>query len=211
MEYINEKNQEILWNSINKIKCFNLIMDENYKKDLFKNVIKNFYQDNMKRQLNQTELIEINKKTILYVIQLLTKDYSNDNKNSTVIQGLNIDLKEEDLTIDFENNCKNQSKQTSYSQEYLNRQKDYEIMMKKDVPKNDILFDNKIEDKAIENMEELLQQQIKQRELEIQIINEEIKSKMEKINEKENEINSDNLKKKVSFQTQNIERDNIIQ
>ncbi len=205
MEYINDKNQEILWNSMNKIRCFNSIMDENYKKELFKYTIKIFYEDNMNRQLTQSELIEINKKTILYIIQLLTKNYSNDNKNPIVIQDANIDLQEEELTVDFDNNYKKQSKQTAYSQEYLNRQKDYEIMMKKDVPKTDVLFDNKIEDKAIENMEELLQQQIKQRELEIQIINEDIKNKMEKINEKENVINSDNLKKKVSFQTQDIE------
>lgn len=206
MEYINKRNQEILWNSANKMQCFHSILDENYKKDLFKYVIEVFYENNKNRRLLQYELIEINKKTILHIVELLTKE-SVENKTN---HSCNIDLQEEELPITFENTYKKQPKQTTYSQEYLNRQKDYEFMMKKDVPNNDGLFENKIEDKAIENMEELLQQQIKLRELEIQTINQEIKHKIEediKLDENKNEKDAEVLKKKVSFQIQEYSND----
>lgn len=206
MEYINKRNQEILWNSANKMQCFHSILDENYKKDLFKYVIEVFYENNKNRRLVQYELIEINKKTILHIVELLTKE-SVENKTN---HSCNIDLQEEELPITFENTYKKQPKQTTYSQEYLNRQKDYEFMMKKDVPNNDGLFENKIEDKAIENMEELLQQQIKLRELEIQTINQEIKHKIEediKLDENKNEKDAEVFKKKVSFQIQEYSND----
>jgi hypothetical protein len=196
MEYINKKNQQILWSSANKMQCFHSIMDENYKKELFKYVIEIFYENNKNRQLAQSELIELNKKTILHVIKLLNKEDIPRVENKPN-HSCDVDLQEEELPIIFDNSYKKQPKQIAYSQEFLNRQKDYEFMMKKDVPKNGSLFENKIEDKAIENMEELLQQQIKQRELEIQPINQEIKMEIE-----QDPKNTEVLKKKVSFQLQ---------
>ena len=60
----------------------------------------------------------------------------------------------------------NTEKQESYTRQFVDRQQDYDKIIKKDLPPEPN-FKEPIGDGVIENMEELLQQQLKQRELDI--------------------------------------------
>lgn len=61
--YILPENQRILWNTINKVKGFS--KDEQW----FKQVIALFYQKNASRNLDQRELLQLNKETIEYMMR----------------------------------------------------------------------------------------------------------------------------------------------
>ena len=61
--YILPENQRILWNTINKVKGFS--NDEQW----FKQVIAIFYQKNASRNLDQRELLQLNKETIEYMMR----------------------------------------------------------------------------------------------------------------------------------------------
>ena len=60
----------------------------------------------------------------------------------------------------------NTEKQESYTRQFVDRQQDYDKMIKKELPPEPN-FKEPLGDGVIENMEELLQQQLKQRELDI--------------------------------------------
>jgi hypothetical protein len=60
----------------------------------------------------------------------------------------------------------NTEKQESYTRQFVDRQQDYDKMIKKDLPPEPN-FKEPLGDGVIENMEELLQQQLKQRELDV--------------------------------------------
>jgi hypothetical protein len=62
-------------------------------------------------------------------------------------------------------------KSESYSKQFLERQKEYEDMNRKIEPPRPV-FQEQIEDGAIDNMEELVKQHLKQRELDIANIKE---------------------------------------
>ena len=62
--YILPENQRILWNTINKVKGFS--KDEQW----FKQVIAIFYQKNASRNLDQRELLQLNKETIEYMMRM---------------------------------------------------------------------------------------------------------------------------------------------
>lgn len=68
--YILPENQRILWNTINKVKGFS--NDEQW----FKQVIAIFYQKNASRNLDQRELLQLNKETIEYMMRSATQSLS---------------------------------------------------------------------------------------------------------------------------------------
>ena len=68
--YILPENQRILWNTINKVKGFS--NDEQW----FKQVIAIFYQKNASRNLDQRELLQLNKETIEYMMRSATQSQS---------------------------------------------------------------------------------------------------------------------------------------
>jgi hypothetical protein len=61
--YILPENQRVLWNTINKVKGFS--KDEQW----FKQIIALFYQKNANRDLDQRELLQLNKETIEYMMR----------------------------------------------------------------------------------------------------------------------------------------------
>jgi hypothetical protein len=61
--YILPENQRVLWNTINKVKGFS--KDEQW----FKQIIALFYQKNAGRNLDQRELLQLNKETIEYMMR----------------------------------------------------------------------------------------------------------------------------------------------
>jgi len=65
--YILPENQRVLWNTINKVKGFS--KDEQW----FKQIIALFYQKNANRDLDQRELLQLNKETIEYMMRTATQ------------------------------------------------------------------------------------------------------------------------------------------
>jgi len=61
---------------------------------------------------------------------------------------------------------RNTAKKNEFQEQFSNRQKEYEVMFQKPLPK-EINFSEQMDDGIITNMEELIQQQKRQREMEI--------------------------------------------
>ena len=174
-EYINPSNQTILWNVIQKIKLFQIIPKDEQEM-WFKEIIGSFYKQNKQFKFNAIELQSLNKKTIEYMVQLLNI-YASKKSDFNVQQKpppqnnpyMNFQhqntLQKPNMFVENSTRIENQS--TSYSNEFVNRQKEYENMNKKETPPEP-KFQEKIEDTVIENMQELVEQHMKQRELEIQ-------------------------------------------
>jgi len=175
--FIQPDNQQLLWNTVQKIPNFQSIPHSD-KEIWFKNIVKRFYEMNRDRKLYGPDLKELNKQTILYMVQTLNSNVLNQNTNqNTNLNNINYTISETNNA--FQNPSLNASRpiqpvselkgnrKEGYTMEFANRQKEYESMMKRDVPPEPN-FKEGFEDKAIENMEELLQQQIRQRELDIQ-------------------------------------------
>ena len=170
--YIQPDNQQLLWNTVQKIPNFQSIPHGD-KEIWFKNIVKRFYEVNKDRKLYGPDLKELNKQTIQYMVQTLNSNVLNQNTNQNTNQNnINYTISENNNT--FQNPSRpiqpvselKGNRKEGYTMEFANRQKEYENMMKRDVPPEPN-FKEGIEDKAIENMEELLQQQMRQRELDI--------------------------------------------
>lgn len=166
--YVQNENQNLLWNAVQKIPQFQL-MSNNDKNSLFRDAVKVIYTNKTKnRRISSNDLKELNKETIQYIIQQCknaSPQIYQNNINYSFSENRELDTMRPIQPI---SDIKG-SRQEQYVSEVANRQREYENMMKKDVPPEPN-FKEKIEDTAIENMEELLQRQLKQRELDIQNI-----------------------------------------
>lgn len=166
--YVQNENQNLLWNAVQKIPQFQLMSNDD-KNSLFRDAIKVIYTNKTKnRRISSNDLKELNKETIQYIIQQCknaSPQIYQNNINYSFSENRELDTMRPIQPI---SDIKG-SRQEQYVSEVANRQREYENMMKKDVPPEPN-FKEKIEDTAIENMEELLQRQLKQRELDIQNI-----------------------------------------
>jgi len=145
--YIHPKNQTILWNTVNKIPEFYHLSPP--KKDLeFKQIIEFFYRKNSHKSiLTIPELQQLNRETILAFIPNFK-------------QSPNLPSSEEPKMPMFE------TKQEQSQRQFEERQNIYKQMNEKpDLPSPEI-FKDKYEDTAIENMDALINNFQKQRELE---------------------------------------------
>lgn len=152
--YITTDNQKLLWDLIcNKSTITNYFqyLPPNNKYIWFKQIIQKHYNENSNIN-NYTQLKDLNKKTILYMLN----DIPSQNQMNT-IQTNNI------ITPEIEVN----KKSDDYQDQYNTRINDYQNMLKKDVP-TEIDFTNKQDDDVITNMDELLRIQQESRKLDIQ-------------------------------------------
>jgi hypothetical protein len=175
--YVQPENQQLLWNTIQKIPNIQAI-PQGEREAVFKNMVKTAYENNRHRPLSSTDLKELNKQTIHNMVQFLN---SRILKQNTKMNQNNINY-----TINENGGFRNPSlnamrpslhtqpvsevkgiRQEGYTMEVANRQREYDNMLKREVPPEPN-FKEAVDDQAIENMEELLQQQLRQRELDIQ-------------------------------------------
>jgi hypothetical protein len=146
--YIHPTNQTLLWNTVNKLPEFQKLSPP--KKDFeFKKTIEYIYNTNRhKSVLTVQELQQLNRETILAFIPKQEKPVYE--KPPLYPQPI------------FE------TKQEQSQRQFEERQNIYKQMNSKpDLPSPEI-FKDKIEDTAIENMDALIQQYQKQREMEFQ-------------------------------------------
>jgi len=156
--YIDPKNQTLLWNTIHKNPSILLVFPNetyhNEKNTWFKNIISQVYSTLPKVISNQT-LLEKNKQTLLLMNNELKNRIINRNKQNEPNQNEPI----------YSRNQKDDSINNQYEQ----RQKEYEFMMKKPVVE-EISFKENSNDSVIKNMDELIQQQLREREEDLERI-----------------------------------------
>jgi len=144
MAYSHPDNQTRLWNAIQKAANFERLGES--RSQWFKAIIRDFYENDGKNINNQADLQTINKSTIAYMVHSLKQ--LNTALPSTT--GMNERI-------------------SHYTEQFNDRQKEYERMNAKPLPPQIDQINEKIADEAITNMEELIRQQLNQREQELKM------------------------------------------
>jgi len=176
--YIHEGNQRILWYTIKTVPMFIRNIADEEKTLWFKKIIGHMYDKNKHRKLTNIQLQELNKDTISYMIRELQKiqhnrpqieSYSNSSFTSS-LQSSNLNsFSKPNPFLEPSASHRMENKSESYSKQFLERQKEYENMNRKIEPPRPV-FQEQFEDGVIENMEELVNHHLKQRELDIENI-----------------------------------------
>ena len=146
--FISYNNQTILWNTIQKVPLLQQKIQKEYQANWCRQIIEDIYTQNQYRNLNVQELNELNKQTISYMINSLKRS-NNENNQTTSIENL-----------DYQDT----------NTEFSKREKEYEILKNNTKMNEKPNFNQTIEDKAIDNMEELLYNQQIQRDLDLQAV-----------------------------------------
>ena len=206
--YIDPKNQTLLWNLIHKNPLLhNVFPPDDYNNQLknnwFKNMISQIYSTLPKNIPNEL-LLEKNKQTLL----LMNNDLKKNIKSNVLIQNTPI-IQNQTESIYTRN-----QPDDSINNDFQQRQKEYEMMMKKPVVE-EISFKETSNDGVIKNMDELIQQQLRERENDLERISKTYQSIQtpSKLNIKENipekelsivDLNEKQEKKSVSWGTPSI-------
>ena len=164
-KFIEHNNQTLLWNTITKIPLFNEKVDPDFQAQWFRDIIEKIYINQQHRLLNNTELNILNKYTISLMISSLKKIVLNESEVNDPYTKQTNHINNEPHT----NHINNEPHTNHINNE-----------------KNNIVFEV-IEDKAIDNMDELINQQIKLRELDLKIITPE--QSIKKVSFQETDIN----------------------
>jgi len=185
--FIHEKNQKILWELINEVPLFSKQPLEE-REHQFQTAIEKIYHENPEKINDKKHLTNLNKHTIHL---LLLKILSFENKTNMVVPNTNIisqmhqstpyqlydsTQREQHPNSVTENQEKEyyqkpiveQPTEKKIAEQYQNnifeqRQKEYDAMMNKP-PLPDVKFAEKTDDGPIKNIEELIEQQKKERE-----------------------------------------------
>jgi hypothetical protein len=158
MAYIHPDNQTLLWNTIQKAPNFEKLGIN--KTQWFKSIIKEFYDHEGKTIRNQIDLQNINKSTIAYMVHALKQMSTSLPSTSGSAERMSSALPSTSGSAE---------RMTQYNDEFNNRQKEYEMMNAKPLPPQMDQVNEKIADEAITNMDELIRQQLAQREQELKM------------------------------------------
>jgi len=164
--YIHHANQTLLWNMVNKLPDFQKLSPP--KKDFeFKNTIEYLYNMNRhKPSLTLQELQQLNRETIMAFVK--EKPNPNPNPNPSYEKPPLYPQPQQQTQQQPQTFPTFETKQEQSQRQFEERQNIYKQMNSKpDLPSPEI-FKDKIEDTAIENMDALIQQYQKQREMEFQ-------------------------------------------
>jgi len=145
-KFIDHNNQTLLWNTITKLPLFHEKIDPDFQAQWFRDMIEKIYINKQHRILNNNDLLTLNKHTISFMITSLKK----------------ITLAENEINgpYDTQQNYMNTTPPTT-----RNQQNDSNVFTNGNVNQN-MVFEV-VEDKAIENIDELVSQQMKMRELDL--------------------------------------------
>jgi hypothetical protein len=135
----------------------------------FKNIIEEFYIKNFSRNLTTNDLRDLNRAVVSYMVENLRSvqnrsvAYQSEAQKKVVYQ--------EPQTVYSRNNqqASIMNKTDEYNEQFSRRQQEYESMVKKPLAP-EVKFSDNIKDEPISNMEELLKQQQRQREYELNSI-----------------------------------------
>ena len=162
MAYVHPENQKLLWNTIQKTPIFNNLGSR--QTQWFKSVIQHFYEEypNAKVIKTKDELQTINRATISFMVNSLKEMFQpkqTPTQQSETSYG----------NVILPSTTGSNERVSYYNDQFNNRQKEYESMNAKPLPPSNTIVSEKISDEAITNMDELIRQQIEQRELEMKM------------------------------------------
>tara|TARA_B110000879_G_scaffold127271_1_gene167740 strand:- start:689 stop:1498 length:810 start_codon:yes stop_codon:yes gene_type:complete len=159
--YVVPENQELLWNVIGKNKQIQQYFNgynPDTKVEWFKSIIRTIYDKYKTENIKVTDLNRINKETITYMLGNIREQNNTPVKKEQDVnpyQPSNSMISTPPIVAD--------TRQDEYSKQFEQRQTVYSEMNKKIVPDN-VNFGEKIEDSVIHNMDDLIKQQMEQRE-----------------------------------------------
>ena len=183
-KYIQQDNQKLLWDVSQKMPNIRNVFPEMTQQERwFKDVIQYFYEQNKFETLSKHRLENLNKETIKYMINSLKSTVnpvpkknakqvsfinqdSNNKPNVTINEYLHITPRSQQSVFEPIDSIHTIESRTGSNNLLEIRQKEYDNMFKREIP-IEPNFRELIEDTAIENIEELVQQQLRQRELDI--------------------------------------------
>ena len=189
--YITTENQTLLWNTVKKIALFEKLSTEE-REPWFREIIQKFYENNRFKTLSLTELKQLNRDTITYMMNALkeidhrtTFSYepypsSHGTSPSTFSSALSLFPLQHQPVVNFPTNDVTALKQTdevtrnffsnqkkdTLNKQFLERRQEYETMNQKVVPEID--FRLSTEDNGPigqTSMEEMVRQQTAMREM----------------------------------------------
>jgi len=169
--FIHSENQTLLWNIVSNMDITkSVFVDGSPQKAIwFKNIIEEFYIKCYGRVLSTSELRDLNRAVLSHMTENLRSIKSRSTVQPQQQQQQQQQSKstahEEPRTVYSRNN----GQTNEYNQQFSNRQQEYENMIKRPSPPEPNFSEN-IKDEPISNMEELLKQQQKQREYELNSI-----------------------------------------
>ena len=152
--FINNENQELLWNTISKIDGFNRIFYPGSPTSAnmwFRSIIKLFYQEYP--VIKKEELQGLNRKVLAYMVENLKSMGKPIVVDRSIGEPAHYSEKKED----------------TYQKQFMERQQQYDSILKKPTPPTPTFSEN-IKDEAISNMEELILNQKKLREEDAKLI-----------------------------------------
>jgi len=157
-QYVTPENQKLLWNVISKNPIVNdFFLSNPYKKDeWFKSIIRMFYDQNTGRVLNQTDLLMLNKTTISYMIQNVKESTAQTTQKNAPIQLDQNFLKPYSIT---------ENKVEKIGNQFEQKQVEYNSLFDRKVPEAPEFSEK--QDKPLSNMDELIQQHLREREEEL--------------------------------------------
>ena len=160
-QYIEEQNQELLWNVFNRFPNMNSV-HPNISQKIFQETLGEIYDTIPKNviQLSKYELQDLNKKTISIFWDKLTK------QSQQIPSSLN--------NTQMNTHSYYETPLEKTNRDFENKQQQYEAMnAKPKLPNPSDMFQEPVvdgEDQAIQNMDELISQYQRQRDLDVPVI-----------------------------------------
>jgi hypothetical protein len=168
-QYIAVENQTLLWKTIQRSPQFiNNTITIN-REQWFSSIIKQFYENIKSPKMSIAELKALNQQTIAYMISDLKRIEALYKVPSTAILPTPQSPPYQNNSITQINYENPQTRMSMYNDQFNARQQEYANMGKPSAPPI-ANFSEKVEDETITNMDELLQQQIKQREYDVAMV-----------------------------------------
>ena len=159
-------NQTLLWNSISKLPAFARMPN---KEEWFQNIIRHFYNSVSfnGNKMTVNELRKMNHDTISYMIKELKQPVTFSNSNTgSAIQNQSTFLSP---NLTESHSYLSEQKNEQLNAQFTNRQDEYAAMLNKPpMPEINFAENSGDMDKPIDNMDELLQLQLKERSYDIQ-------------------------------------------
>ena len=172
-QYITVENQTLLWKTINRSPQFANNTIAIHREQWFSNIIKQFYENIKSPKMSIAELKALNQQTIAYMVSDLKRILSYEDKTNPRSNVLVESQYNRPSAIDTSyvnrpalNSETPQTRMSMYNDQFNARQQEYTNMTKPPAPPI-ANFTEKLEEDPITNMDELLQQQIKQREYDV--------------------------------------------
>lgn len=166
--FIHNKNQELLWNVINKTQIFQFVFaySQNNEPELwFRAHIQQYYQKIQNISLTSENLNNCNHEIIAIMMNNL-KSFSENLGQPQQQQHQQIPPQQFQQQPQTQLPYTVENKQELYSRQFNERQKEYELMNTKPAPPVPDI-NNNIKDDAISNMDELIKLHMQQREAEM--------------------------------------------